>query len=117
MSVWSCGEIHSSATEDAAHGSASHIAEFADGQQTRRLCFGRRTNCGHVANGGDVDILPVMVIDEVPAVSTSYVPTRWALAVAAELERLKRNGVRAALVHLEDAPRVRSVGISRPIDL
>lgn len=64
-----------------------------------------------------MDILPVMVIDEVPAVSTSYVPTRWALAVAAELERLKRNGVRAALVHLEDAPRVRSVGISRPIDL
>ena len=38
-----------------------------------------------------------------------------ALAVAAELERLKGSGVKAVLVHLEDAPRVRTLGPSRPL--
>lgn len=62
-----------------------------------------------------MDILPVVDVGDAPDLPPGYTPTPWALRVAAELERLMSKGVKAALVHLEDVPRVRHVGPSRPI--
>lgn len=62
-----------------------------------------------------MDILEVVELSDAPSVPVGYKPKAWALAVAAELERLKGSGVKAVLVHLEDAPRVRTVGPSRPL--
>lgn len=58
-------------------------------------------------------ILPVMVIEELPNIPTDYVPSKWALSVAWQLEKLHHDRVPAVLVHLEDVPRYRHVGAAK----
>ncbi len=60
-----------------------------------------------------MDILPVMELDELPEVPADYVPSEWALAVAYQLEKFRRDRVPAVLVHLESIPRYRYVGPAR----
>ncbi len=62
-----------------------------------------------------MDILPVVEISEAPELPIGYKPSAWALRVAARLEELMRSGVQLALVHLNDDPRVRTVGPSQKI--
>lgn len=62
-----------------------------------------------------MDILEAVELSDAPSAPIGYVPAAWALAVAAELERLKKSGIKAVLVHLEDSPRIRHVGPSRPL--
>ena len=55
-------------------------------------------------------ILPVMELDELPELPADYVPSPWALRMAAELERRWKRGQKLVLVKLYDPPTFRTVG-------
>jgi len=61
----------------------------------------------------NVDILPVMDLGDIPEPPPGYVPSPWAMRVAAALDWMrKQKRAKAVLVHLEDEPRFREVGPS-----
>lgn len=62
-----------------------------------------------------MDILPVMELESVPDLPQNYEPSRWALAVAAELERLWKSGRRTLLVRLSDNPSISVVGPGKAV--
>lgn len=57
-----------------------------------------------------MDILDVVELDEVPDLPSGYVPTPWAIRMAAELERRWKRGQKLVLVKLYDPPTFRTVG-------
>lgn len=62
-------------------------------------------------------ILPVVDVNDAPALPDGYLPSPWALAVAVELERLMMAEVKLVLVHLEPQPRIRHVSPSKSVRL